>query len=86
MIRRTTMAILVLVASCNPALAQRAVVCPPHLSYCYEKPVYREQPARDAWEEFKAGLDRDTAAVQQRLRDGGASLDWQLERALWLRR
>jgi hypothetical protein len=51
--------ILALLASCNPAFAQgkKAVVCPPHLSYCYEKPVLREKPVAD-----------DIAEIEQRMR------------------
>lgn len=78
---RLAIGVLALLASCNPAFAQRAVVCPPNLSYCYEKPVLKEMRVIDEYNALKAELDRDLAAVEHRLRWGGASLDYQLRRA-----
>lgn len=56
---RVVIGALALLASCNPAFAQqkRAVVCPPHLDYCYEKPVLRDKPVAD-----------DIAEIEQRMR------------------
>lgn len=73
---RVIIAALAALSSCNPALAQRAAVCPPNLSYCYEK-----RGDRADWEAFKAQLDADTAAVQYRLWRADAGLDRQLRRA-----
>lgn len=82
MLREAALAfVFVVVGSCNPTFAQRAVICPPHLSYCYEKPVLREMTGQDKWNQMKAELQSDLAAVEWRMRTGSYGLDYQLHRA-----
>ncbi len=71
--------LLVLISS--SALAQRAVVCPPHLDYCYEKPVLREMTGRDQYNKLKAEMDADLAAVQNRARAADYGFQYQMNRA-----
>lgn len=79
--RYLTLAIVfVTVGSCE-GFAQRAVVCPPNLSYCYEKPVLPRMTAQDEYRQLKAELDRDLAAVESRARSADYGLRYQLGRA-----
>lgn len=59
----------------------QAVVCPPHLPYCYEKPILQRMTPQDQWNEFKAELQRDLAASEYRQRAAMHGLDYQLRRA-----
>lgn len=75
-------AILALLASCNPVAAQRtAVVCPPHLSYCYEKPVLPQKTARDQYNDIVQEMAAATAAARRGIANSGDALRYELDRA-----
>jgi hypothetical protein len=64
---RLTFGALMLLAS--PALAEQAIVCPPHLDYCYKKPVLQEKKFDDMVDELRAQIYRDRLAIQQEDRE-----------------
>jgi hypothetical protein len=83
---RLAIGVLALLASCNPAFAQRAVVCPSNLSYCYEKPVLKEKRVIDEYNDIVEEMRQARIALELRSQASSAGLDYQLERALRLRR
>jgi hypothetical protein len=78
--------VFILLSISAQAAEKKAIVCPPRLSYCYEKPVYREPDPADVIAESNARMQiyRELDA----LRSGSTSygLQYELNRSFLLRR
>lgn len=80
MIRNLVLAVaFVTISSCE--IQAQAVVCPPHLSYCYEKPILKQQRFEDFEAEIMASARGFNDSLDRRLRSSDRGLYWELRRS-----
>lgn len=73
--------VFVLVGSCEVQAQRRAIICPPQLSYCYEKPILPQKTVEDEIAELEARLRSYRAEGEFRSRMSDIELRYQLLRS-----